>query len=465
MSVPGLIAVIDIGKTNAKVALVDLSTRSEVAVRRRPNTVLTSGPYPHYDIDGLWTFILSSLSELGSTGDISAITVTTHGASAALLDASGNLVAPVLDYEHDGPDSTARRYDAVRPAFEETGSPRLALGLNLGAQLFWQFDTFPDIRRDTRTIVTYPQYWVFRLTGRAVNEVTSLGCHTDLWCPAEARFSSLVEAQGWSALMAPLAKATDQIGTLLPEVAEACGLPSGIPVYGGIHDSNASLFAHIVSRKAPFAVVSTGTWVISMAIGGQDVTLDPARDTLINVNAFTEPVPSARFMGGREFETINQGRAHQFDACDIDEVLRRRAMLLPSVEQRSGPYPGRAHQWTVEEATLSDGERYVALSFYLALMTVTGLEIAGALGEILVEGPFGDNRAYLDMLASASGRPVRAVAGTGTSIGAAMLTRPRPATPPAPSETPARSGDGRLADYANLWREQVKTAPHNIQSD
>ena len=27
----------------------------------------------------------------------------------------------------------------------------------------------------------YPQYWAYRLTGVLANEVTSLGCHTDLW--------------------------------------------------------------------------------------------------------------------------------------------------------------------------------------------------------------------------------------------------------------------------------------------
>ena len=44
--------------------------------------------------------------------------------------------------------------------------------------------------------------------------------------------------------------------------------PPGTPVLTGIHDSNASLLPHLIDRKPPFAVVSTGTWVIAMAIGG-----------------------------------------------------------------------------------------------------------------------------------------------------------------------------------------------------
>ncbi|MBP1849519.1 FGGY-family carbohydrate kinase [Rhizobium halophytocola] len=456
MANPRHVAVIDIGKTNAKVALVDLDAHAEIAVCRRANAVLPGPPYPHYDTDGLWQFILDSLGALHRTAAIDAITVTTHGASAALLDADGKLAAPVLDYEHDGPDSLAADYDALRPDFAETGSPRLPMGLNLAAQLFWQFRSFPEISDATKTILTYPQYWVFRLTGRAVSEVTSLGCHTDLWCPTKNRYSSLVERQGWSALMAPVARATDRIGPVLPEIAETCGLSPDVPVFCGIHDSNASLYAHLATRPAPFSVVSTGTWVISMAIGGKAVTLDPARDTLINVNALGDPVPSARFMGGREFELMTRGHTGSFDAADIEAVLARDIQLMPAVETRSGPFQGRRHSWSVDEASLTDGARFAALSYYLALMTATGLDIVGAAGEVLVEGPFGDNCAFLDMLASATGRPVRAVSGTGTSIGAALLTvaaRQGEIDPHAR----ARTGSPALAAYATRWRNRVKS--------
>jgi sugar (pentulose or hexulose) kinase len=181
------IAVIDIGKTNAKVALVDRESLHEIAVTRRPNAVLKGPPYPHYDVEGLWSFILDGLKRFQAEFGVDAISITTHGASAVLLDAEGGLAAPALDYEFDGPDTLSADYAAARPPFAETGSARLPLGLNLGAQLFWQFRTFPELRRKTRTILTYPQYWAFRLSGVAVNEVTSLGCHTDLWMPEEGR--------------------------------------------------------------------------------------------------------------------------------------------------------------------------------------------------------------------------------------------------------------------------------------
>jgi sugar (pentulose or hexulose) kinase len=442
------VAVIDIGKTTAKVAIVDLAGRVEIDMRTRPNRVLRDGPYPHYDTDALWAFILDGLRDLNGAHGIDAITVTTHGASAALLDSQGELVAPILDYEHDGPDTLATMYDGVRPGFAETGSPRLPLGLNLGAQLFWQFETFRHVRQHTRTILTYPQYWAYRICGIAANEVTSLGCHTDLWNPARKRFSSLVEKAGWAGRMAPIAAATDLLGPVLPEICDAIAIARATPVYCGIHDSNASLYAHLAARTPPFAVVSTGTWVITMAIGGTASSLDPSRDMLINVNASGDPVPSARFMGGREFERLMGERAKQYQLSDVRSVVARKAMLLPAVELQSGPFQGRMHVWTVDAKSLSDAEYFVAVSFYLALMTATGLELTGARGPVLVEGPFSGNIVYLEMLAAAAGRTVNAVAGTGTSTGAAQLIGRQVG---GNSDRTIAHGNRELAGYAAKW--------------
>ncbi len=416
------VAVIDIGKTNAKVALVDLGEMREVAVRTTPNQVRHDGPYPHFDIEGIRHFILDSLTALNREHGVDAITVTTHGATAVLLDAQGQLALPVLDYEHIGPDTLAAQYDAVRPLFAETGTPRLPIGLNLGAQIFWQAQSFPDEFARVASIVMYPQYWAYRLCGVLANEATSLGCHTDLWNPSAGDYSSLVDRQGWRKLMAPVRLASERLGAIGADVAAATGIATGTSVHCGIHDSNASLLPHLQSRKPPFSVASTGTWVISMAVGARRIDLDPARDTLINVNALGDPVPSARFMGGREFETLMSGMAAEWTEADVAVVLDRRMMLLPSVQQGSGPFPALVSSWPAGEPN-SAGERSVTVSFYLAMMTATCLELIGGDGPTVVEGPFAKNRLFLRMLAAATGRPVvtEGKASTGTSLGAALL--------------------------------------------
>jgi sugar (pentulose or hexulose) kinase len=423
MTTPRHIAVIDIGKTNAKLALVDLSTLTEMAVVTRPNIVQPGPPYPHYDVDGHWAFLLDALATFHRDHGVDAISITTHGACAALLDATGALVTPILDYEHTYPAEIVEAFDAIKPDFAETGSPKLAGGLNIGAQLHWLFTTDPTLKGRTVQIVTYPQYWGYRLTGVTATDITSIGCHTDLWNPYEGTFSELLMQLDIADKIATVRRPSDILGPILPQIAEATGLAPDTPVCVGIHDSNASLYPHVVSQDGPVSVVSTGTWVIVMSMkAGGAIALDPTRDTLVNVNAHEQAVASARFMGGREYEVIQQGQSIDPTEQDVTTVLDGKTMLLPSIASGSGPFQGRQMQWHGVEPDVGSGKRSAALSFYLALMTGTCLNLVGGAGPTIVEGPFARNPEYLAMLQAVTTRAVLTNAAvTGTSIGAAML--------------------------------------------
>lgn len=455
------IAVIDIGKTNAKLALVNASDLSEIAVITRPNTVKSGPPWPHFDVEGHWAFLLEGLRDFQSSHGIQAISVTTHGASVVLLAANGELAAPVLDYEHNGPEECSKEYDDLRPPFAETGSPKLANGLNIGAQLYWQFKCDPSLKERTIQIVTYPQYWGFRLTGVAATDVTSLGCHTDLWNPHQGEFSSLVQALGIEHKIAPARRSNEVIGCILPEIALQTGLPPETPVYCGIHDSNASLLPYILGEDTPFSVVSTGTWVVAMSVGGDAVELDPNRDTLINVNALGDPVPSARFMGGREHDIASGGSYREPSEAELADVLRDQIMLLPSVVPDTGPFQGRKATWIGNEPEMGSARRGVAVSFYLALVTAECLKSIGHKGKIIVEGPFAANNMYLQMLAEASKVDVYPSLGaTGTSEGAAMLVtgssgRSKDLSGEARCYSPL---GGNQADYVRVWQQKIEQA-------
>jgi sugar (pentulose or hexulose) kinase len=450
------IAVIDIGKTNAKVVVLDAETGGEIAVVKTSNGVLKTGLYPHYDIERLWDFIISALKGFATTPGFDAISITTHGASAVLLAADGSLALPVLDYEHTYPQAIQDAYGQLRPAFTETFSPSLSGGLNVGAQIHYQKSLFPEDFAHAATILTYPQYWAFRLTGVAASEVTSLGCHTDLWNPTTGTYSSLVDTLGIRTLMAPVRSAFDALGPVLPALAADIGLAAPAPVYCGIHDSNASLLPHLVENEAPFAVVSTGTWVINFAVGGDLEHLDPARDALANVDAYGRAVPSSRFMGGREFEIlaadIGEAPPEAIEAA-LETVIGNGLMLLPNIVEGSGPFPHRKMQW-IGDASTSNAERLAAVSLYLALMTEACLGLIGAKGPIFVEGPFALNRAYLVALSALTRTDVIAVAGsTGTSQGAALLTGIRP---PAATENPPVHADlPGLIRYRQTWRDAL----------
>ena len=448
------IAVLDIGKTNAKLVLVHSATLAEIAMVTRPNTVLLGPPYPHYDLDGLWAFFASGLRDFHARFGIDAISITTHGAAAVLLDANGNLAAPMLDYEHSGPDDLAAAYNALRPDFAVTGSARLPMGLNLGAQLFWLLQNDPSLRGRTAYVLTYPQYWGWRLTGQMACDVCSLGCHTDLWNPWAGAFSPLVQDLGLAGKFAAPRAPSEILGTLRGDIARALGLPQGIPVAVGIHDSNASLYPYLLAQEPPFSVVSSGTWTVSMAIGGAQVALDSARDVLVNVGGQGQAVPSARFMGGREFDLIAAGETSVPSGPDRARVLANQIAILPAAVPQSGPFAGQTLHWTQPPQT--GGEKMAALAWYLALMTRTCLDLIGARGPVIVEGPLGSNADYLDMLSAQSDGAVQvAKAGTGTTGGAVCLI-----TGHAPSHLaqpwPVPKDAVQMQEYAEKWRNMAQ---------
>ncbi|BBU57156.1 hypothetical protein KU6B_34210 [Mameliella alba] len=185
--------------------------------------------------------------------------------------------------------------------------------------------------------------------------------------------------------------------------------------------------------------------------------LDPGKDTLINVNALGAPVPSARFMGGREHDIASGGAYPDPDETDLAAILRDGIMLLPAVERGSGPFRGRQARWIGAEPAPGTGRRGAALAFYLALMTAHCLRIIGHAGQIVVEGPFARNRAYARMLAAASGdRVIPSGAATGTSQGAALLvdgTRPAMPAPIAPADG-ADPLAAQMRAYADLWQDR-----------
>lgn len=422
MTTPNNIAVIDIGKTNAKLALVDLSTQTELAVVTRPNSVLDKAPYPHFDVDGHWQFLLKGLNDFNREFGVDGISVTTHGACVALLDGSGELATPILDYEHTAIQDIQEAYGNIRPRFEETGSPALSNGLNAGAQLFWLFQQDQTLLDRTQTILTYPQYWVHRLTGIATSDVSSLGCHTDIWNPFKKDYSSLVDKLAIRSKLAEPKNSNEIAGQILPEISKQINLPENTPVVCGVHDSNASLFPYLNSQTESFSVVSTGTWVITMGIGNEEVGVAEHNETFINVDAFGNPVPSARFMGGREYEIMKPSLGGDYKSSDVSDTLEAGIMLLPAVEPSAGPFKGKNHKWLPNVPADNAPQRSIALSFYLALVTSVCLDAIEHKGKIVVEGPFAKNDLFLSMLGVASESEVFVSSGqTGTSLGAAML--------------------------------------------
>ena len=447
--------VLDIGKTNVKLALVDAAGRN-IAEARRPNAILNDGPYPHHDVEGIWQWMLATCRGFAKQAQVSAIVPVTHGATAALVDHVG-LVLPVLDYEAALP---GLDYANLRPAYAETYSPLLPAGLNLGRQLAWLQQRHPEQFARARHILMYPQYWAWRLCGVAAGEATSLGCHTDMWDPVRQTYSSLPARMGWLDKLPPIAAPSASLGTLLPEVVEATGLPPNCEVLCGIHDSNASLVRYLGSDAAggPRTVLSTGTWVIAAAFGtGLDGLREDA-DMLANTSALGQPVACMRFMGGREFGALAGDQPATCSYLQLEQMVARGSMAIPCFAESGGPFAGRAGR--LEGLAPRDaGERFALATLYCVLMTDYCLDALGARGPITVEGSFTANPWFGPLLAGL--RPQQALSysddASGTTCGGWLL-RYRDATPPGLSvPKPPRALAG-LEAYRAKWRATLQQA-------
>jgi sugar (pentulose or hexulose) kinase len=435
--VNGFTIVLDVGKTLSKVSLwtpegVLLEKRS------RPNDRVQGRGYLALDVVGIEAWLVESLAQLAKLAPVSAIVPVAHGAAMAIVR-EGRLHMPPMDYENPMPANERQRYDAQRDTFIRTGSPALPDGLNLGAQLHLLDLLDPYALRPGATLLPLPQYWAWRLSGVAAAEVSSLGCHTDLWCPDEAAPSTLAVQRGWADLLAPLRHAGDCLGTITSEWSQRTGLSPGVKVYCGLHDSNAALlaargFPEIASGEA--TVLSTGTWFVSMRTPGAalDVgTLPEHRDCLLNVDVHGQQIPSARFMGGREIESLTGVDTRRIDIrpdqpkilAALGAALEGGARLLPSFVGKCGPYPRARGRWIRMPA--EDAPRRAIVSLYAALVADVSLDLIGARDRLLIEGRFAAAEVFVRSLARL--RPDTAVfvahEQNDVSYGALRLIDPR----------------------------------------
>lgn len=445
-----LTLVLDIGKSNAKLVLIDAD--GEVLARSVQANASVDGPgYTALGVPALQAWLLDAIPQLPRRDEIGSISITTHGAAFCGLSGddsvagSGDgLALPPIDYEWDGYGDAHARFAAATDPFDHNGTPLLPLGLNAGLPLLWLQQDRPELWARARQWLPYPQYWAWWFSGVACSEVSSLGCHTALWAPAEGRYSDWAQRSGIAARFAPLRHAGERIGTLRPDLAQRLSLPATVQVCAGSHDSNACL-ARYLGTEPDATVVSTGTWCVLMAPGAPTAGLDATRDQLVNVAVDGRAVPTARYMGGREFAALCDGADPAWaDEAALAEVLRQGWLALPGFAAAGGPYAARTGSIWQGDTRVTGGIgavperlRPALAALYCAEVTLqlaTELEAGGAPRTLILEGPLAHNAAYLGAVRALAGS--RAVmlsddALEGTARGAWLLARPTGGAPAA----------------------------------
>jgi sugar (pentulose or hexulose) kinase len=436
-----------------------------LARETRANRRIDGPGYAALDAPGIEGWLIETLTAFAATAEVGAIIPVAHGAAAAFVR-DGALVLPPFDYENPIPAHERVDYDQQRDAFSKTGSPALPDGLNLGAQLHHLEGAIPGAL-DGATILLWPQYWAWVLSGVAASEVTSLGCHSDLWRPVEESPSDLAQQRGWAAMLPPLRRAADALGPVRPEIAHRTGLPPDALVHCGLHDSNAALvaaraFPEIANCEA--TVLSTGTWFVAMRTPAPGTRIDVAslpegRDCLVNVDAFGSPVPSSRFMGGREIETLTGIDTRRIDirpdqpalVAALPSLLASEAIVLPTFAAGVGPFPAAHGRWIGMPA--DQAPRRAAVSLYGALVADVALDLIGSCERILVEGRFAEAEIVVRGLAALRPGTKVYVANAHNDVSFGALRLIDPSLQPASSLRLVEPLDCDLGAYRAKWRE------------
>jgi sugar (pentulose or hexulose) kinase len=462
----GFAIVVDIGKTLSKVTL--WSREGRLLDRQvRANEICENDGLRRLDAEGIGLWLIEALAKYRGE-PVEAIVPVGHGAGVVALSNDG-IAVPPLDYEQAIPDEIITEYRALRDPFSVTGSPTLPDGLNLGAQLFWLDRRYSSAMR-AAALVPWAQYWAWFLSGQATSEVTSLGCHTDLWVPDTGRFSPLAEKTGWAGRFAPLVRADSEVGRLQASVVQATGLSPRIKVLAGLHDSNAALLAargfdELTNKEC--TVLSTGTWFVAMrSPDGEFFTssLPEGRDCLINIDAHGRRVPSARFMGGREIETVIGIDTRRVDikpdqqalVAMVPSVLADSAMLLPTLAPGTGPFPNFEGRWLNQPEDWH--RRRAAACLYAALVANTSLDLIGSRDRLLIEGRFAEAEVFVGALATL--RPDIQVftvnAQNDVSLGAIRLIDP--SLRPRCALARVKPLDEDLSEYRARWHAELTVA-------
>jgi sugar (pentulose or hexulose) kinase len=407
MSEP-VVAIFDVGKTNKKLFLFNESYKIVFEKSAHFAETVDEDGDPCEDIKSLQAFIHDGLKSILSSKDfkVRAVNCTSYGASFAYVDASGNTIGSLYNYLKPFPASLQKQfydtYGGEKLFSFLTASPVLG-SLNSGMQLYRIRHQQPELFERIKYALHLPQYLSFLISGKAFAEITSIGCHTNLWHFQNMDYHYWVKREG--------------ILEKFPDIAPSDMVvqPSGYSYSMGIglHDSSSALIPYLVCFRDPFVLISTGTWAISLnPFNGNSLTKKELEcDCLCYLQYRGTPVKASRLFAGRHHDEqveriaahFNQNKERYF-ALDFDKDCLSRLDL--SFDENADPKFVLENLRFVSRdmsSFLNDTEAYHQLMFDLVVQQYvsTQLIIQGSpVKRIFVDGGFSNNSVYMNLLAS-----------------------------------------------------------------
>lgn len=438
-----VIAIYDVGKTNKKLFLIDEHYQLVWEQNIQPDETIDDDGFACEDLQALSTWIKDSFTTIQAlnTYIITAVNFSAYGASFVHLGVDMQPVLPLYNYLKPYPESLLEQfyntYGGKENITRETASPVLG-NLNSGMQLYWLKHAKPQAYSRIKYSLHLPQYLSFLLAGTPCTDITSIGCHTNLWHFDKQEYHPWVKHEN-----------IDEKLALITPCTNVAGKHGSIPVGSGLHDSSAALIPYLASFHEPFILLSTGTWCISINPFNRE-PLTPAelqQDCLCYLSFQGNPVKASRLFAGYEHEQqVKRLAAHFLKPSDYYKTVALQEALLP---QNTTEWHADAHASAMLNASAfkdkslhnfaSYEEAYHQLMADLVAQQVysTTLVLNGSpVKRIFVDGGFSKNPIYMHLLAGAFPHieVYAASVAQASAIGAALAIHAHWNSRPLPSD-------------------------------
>ena len=412
MNQQNVIAIFDVGKTNKKLFLFDENYKIVFERSARFIETVDEDGFPCENLDSLKLSVFDSLREVFRLKEfnIKAINFTSYGASFVYLNEELRAFAPLYNYLKPYPESLQKQFYETYGGEEEfafrTASPVLG-SLNSGMQLYRIKYEMPELFRQIKYALHLPQYLSFLISGVVCSDITSIGCHTNLWDFQKNEYHPWVKREGIYEKLPPIFPCN--------EVVPACFPGNNYSVGIGLHDSSAALIPYLVNFHEPFILISTGTWCISLnPFNNAPLTKEELEnDCLCFMTYEGKPVKASRLFAGYEHEQQVKRISEYFD----QNSARYRTMdfnpgIIANLEKRNHQVEPSKHDTNILKNSLfekrelsdfkSDEEAYhqlildiISQQFVSTQLVLKGMEIK----RIFVDGGFSKNSIYMNLLA------------------------------------------------------------------
>lgn len=412
LSMEKVIAIFDVGKTNKKVLLFDSNLKMVFQEEEKFPTTIDEDGVECDNMDLIEKWVQTTLARLvcSKEYELLGVNFSTYGASLAFIDGNGKRLTPIYNYlkpiSEKYQNDLFARYGGEVEFCRKTASPALGVMLNSGIQALWMKNERADIFNQAKSIVHFPQYLSYLLTGKVVSEPTSIGCHTFMWDFDKMDYHQWLKDEGIE-----LPKPIDN-SELFPVSIGGKQILCGV----GIHDSSSSLAPYFKGCDDKFVLVGTGTWFIHMnPFNDSPLTADQLKqDCLCFMSINQKPVKSSRlFMG--HIHDVNVERMVKYFKVDGNHY-KKVGVIEPFVNKMladgekgkcffANGIPAGFVDESVDLSQFNDfDEAYNRLMFDITLETkkALGLVLSDADGvkNMFVSGGFARNVIFVKLLAN-----------------------------------------------------------------